>query len=48
METCLVYIIRGSGRVNGRPVSDGDLVRGEKLEFDATEDIQLITVHIVQ
>jgi hypothetical protein len=42
------YIARGSGFVNGTPVSDGDLIRGEDLTFGATEDAQLIVVDAAQ
>ncbi len=41
----LVYITRGSGRINGETVGDGDLVRGENFEFSAVEPTQLIVVH---
>jgi redox-sensitive bicupin YhaK (pirin superfamily) len=34
--------------VNGTPVIDGDLIRGEDLAFVATEDAQLIVVHATQ
>ena len=41
----LMYITRGSGHINGETVRDGDLVRGENLEFKAVEPTQLIVVH---
>lgn len=44
----LAYLTRGSGLVNGTPVIDGDLIRGEDLAFVATEDAQLIVVHATQ
>ena len=44
----VAYLTRGSGFVNGERVADGDLVRGENLVFDATEDTQLIVVHTTQ
>jgi len=44
----LAYLTRGSGLVNGTPVIDGDLIRGEDLAFVATEDAQLIVVHSMQ
>jgi quercetin 2,3-dioxygenase len=40
----LAYVTRGSGHINGETVGDGDLVRGENLEFDAVEPTQLIVV----
>ncbi len=41
----LAYVTRGSGHINGEIVGDGDLVRGENLEFKAVELTQLIVVH---
>lgn len=42
----LAYLTRGAGLVNGTPVKDGDLVRGEDLAFSATENSRLIIVHL--
>ena len=44
----LAYVTRGSGLINGTSVSDGDLIRGEDLAFDAKEDALLIVVHLTQ
>ena len=44
----LAYVTRGSGRLNDHSVGDGDLIRGEELEFDALEPTQLIVVHTNQ
>ncbi|MCH9699180.1 MAG: pirin family protein [Gammaproteobacteria bacterium] len=44
----LAYVTRGSGRINDKTVGDGDLIRGENLEFNAIEPTQLIVVHIDQ
>ena len=44
----LAYVTRGSGRLNDETVGDGDLVRGENLEFNAVEPTQLIVVHTDQ
>ncbi len=41
----LAYVTKGSGHINKKIVSDGDLVRGEGLTFTAIEDAQLIVVH---
>jgi len=41
----LAYVTRGSGHINGETIRDGDLVRGENLEFKAVEPTQLIVVH---
>ncbi len=41
----LAYVTRGSGHINGELVGDGDLVRGENLEFKAVGPTQLIVVH---
>lgn len=40
----LAYVTQGSGQMNGQMVADGDLVRGEDLEFKAKEHSQLIIV----
>jgi len=40
----LAYVTRGSGHINGESVEDGDLIRGENLEFSAVEPTQLIVV----
>ncbi len=42
----LAYVTRGAGRVNNKTVGDGDLIRGENLEFNAVEPTQLIVVYI--
>lgn len=44
----IAYVTRGSGRVSDQTVSDGDLIRGENLAFNAVEPTQLIVVHIDQ
>lgn len=41
----LAYVTRGKGFIKGETVKDGDLVRGEGLNFDAAEDAQLIVIH---
>ncbi len=41
----LAYVTRGSGRIGDKVVGDGDLIRGEDLEFNAAEPTQLIVVH---
>lgn len=41
----LAYVTRGSGRINNKTVGEGDLIRGENLEFNAAESTQLIVVH---
>lgn len=42
----LAYLTRGSGELNGTPVKDGDLVRGENLSFKASnnDDVQVIVI----
>ena len=45
----MAYITRGSGKLNGQDVTDGDLLRGENLQFEAANDakdndVQLIVV----
>jgi hypothetical protein len=44
----IAYLTRGSGIIDGAAVSDGDLIRGEDLAFQATVDAQLIVVHTTQ
>ena len=41
----LAYITRGSGVANGEAIKDGNLIRGEALSFEASDDVQLIVVH---
>jgi len=42
----LAYITRGKGVANSEAVEDGDLMRGASLKFQATDDVQLILVHV--
>ncbi len=43
----IAYVTRGNGVLNGNDVCDGDLVRGEALEFESTEnDTQIIIVTV--
>ena len=44
-EPFLAYLSRGKGIANGEPVEDGDLIRGDALKFEATDDVQLVVVH---
>ena len=41
----LAYITRGAGSANNQAIEDGSLIRGVSLNFEATEDVQLIVVH---
>ncbi len=41
----MVYVIHGSGILNGQSVKDGDLIRDERLEFRAKDDTQLIVIY---
>ncbi len=41
----LAYLTKGQGIASGTPVADGDLVRGDGLSFEASEDVQMIVVH---
>lgn len=43
----LGYLTRGRGLANDETVSDGDMIRGNRLAFNATEDVLLIVVHDV-
>ena len=40
----IAYVTRGSGKLNGQNVVDGDLVRGITLEFQAKTNSQIIIV----
>ena len=40
----MVYVTRGGGTLNGVPVKDGDLVRGENLQFEPQLETQIIVV----
>ena len=44
-EPFLAYITRGKGIANGESIEDGNLIRGDTLSFDATDDVQLIVAH---
>ena len=44
-EPFLAYLSRGNGVANGKQVTDGNLFRGDSLDFTATEDTQLVVVH---
>ena len=44
----LAYLTRGSGIIDETVVTNGDLIRGEDLSFQATGDAQLIVVHTAQ
>ncbi len=43
-EPFLAYLTRGKGIANGKRIEDGDLIRGDSLEFSATDDVQLIVI----
>lgn len=40
----LAYLSKGHGEANAMAVTDGDLLRGEGLSFQALEDVQLTVV----
>lgn len=42
----IAYLCRGTGLLNKEHIQEGDLVRGEKLQFEATEAAQLIVIHM--
>ena len=41
----LAYLARGTGNVNGQPVEEGDLIRGETIEFKALDDALIVIIH---
>ncbi|GBF24053.1 hypothetical protein MnTg01_00390 [archaeon MnTg01] len=40
----VAYVTRGKGVANGEEVVDGDLIKGNDLIFQATQDVQLIVI----
>ena len=42
----IVYVTKGSGIMEGEKVSDGDLIQGDILEFQATENAQIILIRM--
>ena len=44
-EPFLAYITRGKGIANNELIVEGDLIRGDSIKFEATDDVQLIVVH---
>jgi len=42
----MVYLTTGSGLANGEKVTEGDMIRGEDLAFEASQDTQMIAVHL--
>jgi len=44
----MAYISRGEGAANDKHLQDGDLFRGELLDFTAHNDVQLIVIHTSQ
>ena len=45
-KSFLAYLSRGHGIANNAKVEDGDLMRGESLQFTAQSDTQLVIVHV--
>ncbi len=43
----LAYLSQGTGLANGQKVTDGQLLRGPSLNFEATDDTQLAVVTVV-
>jgi redox-sensitive bicupin YhaK (pirin superfamily) len=44
----MAYLSRGEGTANNQHIQDGDLIRGDSLNFQASNDVQLIVVHLNQ
>jgi redox-sensitive bicupin YhaK (pirin superfamily) len=42
----MAYVTRGKGLANGESVEDGTLFRGDGLNFEATDEVQLIVIHV--
>jgi quercetin 2,3-dioxygenase len=41
----IAYITRGKGLANGNEIEDGDLIRGDTIHFEASDNVQLIIIH---
>ncbi len=41
----IAYVARGKGMTNNKSVEQGDLLRGESLQFEALNDVQLVVIH---
>lgn len=44
-EPFIAYMTRGTGVANDISISDGEMIRGDKLIFKATSDAQLLVIH---
>ena len=44
----IAYVVKGSGIANENIISDGDLIRGNDLEFQASENTQIILIQEIQ
>jgi redox-sensitive bicupin YhaK (pirin superfamily) len=42
----IAYLTRGKGQLNNEIVKDGDLIRGDNLNFKAVDDVQIIIITI--
>ena len=47
-DAFVLYITRGKGTANNEQVQNGDLIRGNSLTFQASEDVQFIVIHTGQ
>ena len=43
----LAYVTKGRGLANGHEVTDGDLIRSDKLSFSAKDEVQLTVVYLM-
>lgn len=41
----IAYMTRGVAEVNGETVKDGDLFKGDHIDFESTEDAQIILIY---
>lgn len=41
----VAYITRGKGIANGNEIEDGDLIRGDTIHFEASDNVQIIIIH---
>lgn len=43
----LAYVAKGDGEIDGKKVTDGDLIEGSNTSFKATTDVQLVIISTI-
>jgi hypothetical protein len=44
----MAYVMKGEGQAGGTAVKDGDLLRGQDLDFRAKSEVLLVSVHLLE